>query len=269
MAMTIMGRSSSRILRAVLQLPSVFLSLSGALRFRNPGTIIASYLRRRCPRDLYVETRSGYKLRLSGDGDDLVTVLAVFGRKEYGQIPEQGVVIDVGAHLGSFALYAAMNRARKVYCYEPDPTLHGVLAHNIRSNNLDNSISSRQAAVVGKTTGRVAFYPEGNASGHVARREYDTDGVTVDAVTLAEIILDNNLQEVDLLKLDCEGSEYGIISETPTEIWSRIKKIRLEYHRDDADMLERRFRDLGYQIVRHLKRGKNVGILWVEMVPRD
>jgi FkbM family methyltransferase len=266
-ATTIMGRSSSRVLAALFHLPEIFRSLFGTLEFRDSITLINAYLQRQCPRNLHVETRSGYKIRLSGDADDLVTILSVIGRREYGSIPSQGVVIDVGAHLGAFALYAGINRAKRVYCYEPDPALYEVLVTNIRGNNFHTEILPTQAAVLGKTSGKVVFYPEGNASGHVDRRAYDTDKLTVDAVTLTEIVRDNDLREVHLLKLDCEGSEYEIIFETPAEIWSQIKSVRLEYHRGNTGMLERRLRDLGYRIVRHRRRTKNTGILWVDRGP--
>jgi FkbM family methyltransferase len=227
---------------------------------------MTAYLQRRCPSSLFLETRSGHKIYLNGDTDDLVTVLAVFGRKEYGEISHSGVIIDIGAHLGTFSIYAALHNARNVYCYEPDPKLYRTLLSNVGENSFSAEIVPRQAAVMGTSSGTTMFYPESNASGHVEKRDYDQDtqGVTVDAVTLAQILRENDIQQVDLLKLDCEGSEYGIVFETSPDIWSRIKAVRLEYHRGNSDALVRAFCSLGFRVVRHRPRTSNTGILWVD-----
>jgi hypothetical protein len=68
--------------------------------------------------------RNGYRIHLTGDEDDIVTLLVVIGRGDYGHVPAGGVIIDVGAHLGAFTLYALMQGAGKVYFYEPDPSLY-------------------------------------------------------------------------------------------------------------------------------------------------
>ncbi len=55
-----------------------------------------------------------------------------------------------------------------------------------------------------------------------------------------------------MLKLDCEGSEFGIIYDTPAFYFDRIMKIALEYHeneglRSNSVALEKYVRSLGYQ----------------------
>src|SRR5205823_2804178 len=100
----IFGRSPKRVLAGVLAFPRVVRSFLSVREFRNPLRALRYYLLRKCPPDLYVETRSGLRIHLSGDEDDMSTLLVVFGRKDYGEIPKNAVVIDVGAHLGSFSL---------------------------------------------------------------------------------------------------------------------------------------------------------------------
>jgi hypothetical protein len=59
------------------------------------------------------------------------------------------------------------------------------------------------------------------------------------------------IPHVDLLKLDCEGAEYGILFNRPESIWGRIANIALETHdtdewktRDMVDFLRAR----GYEV---------------------
>jgi FkbM family methyltransferase len=222
------------------------------------------YLLRICPPGLFLETRSGLGIHLSGDQDDVSTLLVVFGRRDYGKIPKNAICIDVGAHLGSFSLYAVSSGAASVYSYEPDPVLFNTLLRNVETNHLGSRIFPCEAAVVGARTSSVTFYPEGNASGHVNPMPGDDAGIPVKALTLTEIVEGNKLERVDVLKLDCEGSEYDIVFGTAPEIWRRIERVRLEYHFGRADELKKHFNALGYRLAfRAEQKGRNgqVGVL--------
>jgi FkbM family methyltransferase len=211
-----------------------------------------------------VETRSGLRIRLSGDEDDVSTLLVVFGRRDYGRIARNAICIDVGAHLGSFSLYAVISGAAVVYSYEPDPVLYKTLLQNVEDNRLGAQILPCQAAVVGAEASNVIFYPEGNASGHVTPLPHDNRGISVKALTLTEIVEGHHLERVDVLKLDCEGSEYDIVFGTAPRIWRRIERVRLEYHFGRADELKKHFSALGYRLAfRTEQRGRNsqVGVL--------
>jgi FkbM family methyltransferase len=226
--------------------------------------MLKCYFQRRCPDDLLVEMRNGYRIHLPGDEDDVVTLLAVVGRKDYGPVPAGGVVIDVGAHLGAFMLYALMHGAGRVYCYEPDPALRQVLFKNVRENRLQERVQVQEAAVVGSGSGEVTFYQEGNASGRLDPYEGETGGISVKALTLSEIVLATPIQHVDMLKLDCEGSEYGIILDTPKQVWDRIGRVALEYHKGQTDQIRQRFRELGFRLTRFQAHSESVGLMWFE-----
>lgn len=257
----ILGRSPRRVLAGALGLPTVLRSLLGVREFRNPLQMARHYLLRKCPPGLYVETRSGLRVRLSGDEDDISTLLLVFGRRDYGQVPKNAVCIDVGAHLGSFSLYAVASGAATVYAYEPDPILFKTLVENVQANRLASQIFPFQAAVVGSEAASVTFYPDGNASGYVSPVPHNRRGILVKALTLTEIVLGNQLERVDFLKLDCEGSEYDIIFSTAPEIWNRIERVRVEYHHGRADELKRHFSALGYRLIFGNGRNRRVGLL--------
>jgi FkbM family methyltransferase len=96
-------------------------------------------------------------------------------------VPKDGVVIDVGAHMGAFTLYAALEGASRVYSYEPDPKLFSVLQRNIAANRLEQRVKAWQAAVVGSAVPTVTFYPEANAAGHVMQRRGERNGITATA----------------------------------------------------------------------------------------
>ena len=50
------------------------------------------------------------------------------------------------------------------------------------------------------------------------------------ATSLEEIFYKNNLSEVHLLKMDCEGAEYPILYSAPPAILKKVKRILAEVH---------------------------------------
>ena len=55
-------------------------------------------------------------------------------------------------------------------------------------------------------------------------------GVTMLSRTLESLIIENSLQEIDLLKIDIEGAEWGMLINTPDYIFKKIKQITCEFH---------------------------------------
>ena len=58
--------------------------------------------------------------------------------------------------------------------------------------------------------------------------------------------MENKLEKVDFLKIDCEGAEYSILENTPGNIYDRITTISMEFH----DLKEKYF--TGEHLIRTL-----------------
>jgi len=65
-----------------------------------------------------------------------------YGEKTYispkFQILSNDVVVDIGANIGVFNIYAAKKTKNKVYAFEPFPDNYKILKNNIFQNKLDN-----------------------------------------------------------------------------------------------------------------------------------
>ena len=83
-------------------------------------------------------------------------LLAIFGG-EYapeGFVPRRGdVVVDIGANIGVYSLYAA-HKGAQVVAYEPHPETFALL----KANTTGRNVECHQAAVVGKGTDPVALW---------------------------------------------------------------------------------------------------------------
>jgi len=199
---------------------------------------------------------------------EIEEIIGTFVRRDYGKVSKGSVVVDVGASLGSFSLYAAQQGA-KVLAYEPATYSFYLLSQNIRVNRLEGKIEPFELGVAGRAGKRTFFLTRFSPlSSFFSRRG---DKIAVTCVTLQDIFEENHLKAIDLLKLDCEGAEYEILYRTPADILKKIKEIRLEYHvlpgkrtnqEDLTDFLLRQ----GFALVHQRRDAPISGILWFKRV---
>lgn len=160
---------------------------------------------------------------------DQVAILEVIGKKRYGMIKRANVIIDIGAHIGSFSCFMAYKfRDVQVYSYEPEKKNFNALQTNIKLNKLRNIMAFNLA--VGEKMGKRKFYIQNDNLGAHSLYVKSQEFVEVDCKSLKDIFDSNNIQKCDFLKMDCEGAEYEILYSTSQEYFDRIEYITLEYH---------------------------------------
>lgn len=158
-------------------------------------------------------------------------------------LPANPTVIDIGANAGYFdiALFSKINDAT-VYAYEPIASNYELFRKNIALNpGLDKNIHLYNKAVTGTPQENIELYMEAASDNSVIASVYtDFDAqnkhiIRVPAISLAQVFEQNQIEKVDLLKMDCEGSEYPIIYETPAAVWTKIQQLNVEVHNLDND----------------------------------
>lgn len=175
------------------------------------------------------------------------------------ELPADPVVIDIGANAGFFdiILLSKLDKAT-IYAYEPVPANVETLRYTLRQNpGLQPSIRLFQMAVTGLPLDSLDLFAEaaGNsqvvASRFAGFNENNTQKLIVPCVTLTDIIDRNDLQSIDLLKVDCEGSEYDIFYNTAPELIRRISRMVIEVHdlddeRNNITAFDTYLQSLGY-----------------------
>ena len=144
-------------------------------------------------------------------------------------IKKTDIIIDIGANIGSFSIYAAsITDKGLVLAFEPDLDNYSLLAKNIELNNLYN-IRIFQKAVAGVSGKRNLYRDPLNNAAHSIIKNV-SQKTSIDCLTLSEVFLLSKINNCDFLKIDCEGAEYEIIFNTPADTLKKIQKITLEYH---------------------------------------
>ena len=176
------------------------------------------------------------------------------------KLPPNPVVIDVGANAGFFniLLFSKIKHA-KVFAFEPMPSNILLFEETIRANPVMQSIHLTQMAVTGSPKEHIDLFTVDTEDNTVVSSIFsdfsglNTKKITVPAKSLGAIIEENKLGKIDLLKLDCEGSEYDIIYNTDPAIFSIIEMMVIEVHQIDKEKnnlasLNNYLASLGYEI---------------------
>lgn len=240
-------------------------------KIRNWPVFIFCYALGLRPKRAYL-FRSGAQLMITR-GVDHVPILEIFLNEDYGVIADDSIVLDLGAHVGVFTIYATTTAQNVVvYAYEPHPEFCTALKENIRLNRRDETVHCFDAAVASETGTRDLYLGGGQFFFPTlvgATQGDNVEQMVVPCTTLREIMEVNHLEHIDLLKMDCEGAEYEILYSTPPSYLERIAEIRMEYHNLDSrerhvDGLKRFFTRSGFTVT-HLKPGSGTnGTLWAE-----
>jgi FkbM family methyltransferase len=151
-------------------------------------------------------------------------------------ITEGDIVIDIGAHIGCFTILASslVGSAGKVIAIEPDPENYQELLFNISLNKLSNVIPFNVA--IAEKNGEVELYRTGNSMlasiiPRIFTNAKDLDKIQAKSMTLSDLIIQTQLTKIDLLKMDCEGTEYEILDTLNANHASLIKQIAIEVHK--------------------------------------
>jgi len=176
---------------------------------------------------------------------DLKAFWQVFLRRVYRVEATDETILDLGANIGIFTLYAARWAPRtRVISLEPFPSTFRRLLAAVREHHLEFRVSCLNYAATGAAGVRVM--PNFSVSSQqraLASPANPKPGTEVVGKTLEAILDENSLWEVDLMKIDIEGSEYEVLLSTPCRVLARIRRIAMEYHGDSTPYIKRQLFD--------------------------
>jgi len=121
--------------------------------------------------------------------------------------------VDVGANIGIFVVPVAkkLSPSGLVLAIEPSPGIFPYLRANIEKNGVSR-VHLRQCAAYDSEIQDLDFYeapPEHFGMGSLAP-QFNRKPVSVDARTLDDILIEENIHHVNVLKVDVEGFESAV-----------------------------------------------------------
>lgn len=180
-----------------------------------------------------IRLRNGVSLRAPENVDLAFLFHEIWIRRIYApaghEIRAGDVVLDVGANVGVFSTFAATRAAQvRVFAYEPNPLCLPWLRQNV-SSPANLGVTVHMEAMAG-TPGSKRLRQHDNWLLSSLTDEASLDSDAVECVTLEEAFDRDAISRCDLLKLDCEGSEYEILFGAPASTLRKTRRIVAEYH---------------------------------------
>jgi FkbM family methyltransferase len=147
---------------------------------------------------------------------------------------QDSVIVDAGGYHGEFAKIINDKYGSIVFVLEPIVSLHeridNLFSYNPRVIPLNYAIAARtEQAVISLDDDGSSLYADGNAT------------ETIQCVDVREFFDDNNIEIVDLLKLNIEGAEYDVLDRMiELDLLPSIKNMQVQFHRFVPDCDRRR-----------------------------
>jgi FkbM family methyltransferase len=149
-------------------------------------------------------------------------------------VPQPGwTVVDVGANIGAFSVWAAakIGRSGRLVAVEPNPVSFRELQRSIEELTVD---ATAFAVACGDVEGEVTlhFQPGYTVSSSLTSFAAATESTTVPMRRLDALLGESGISHVDLLKIDVEGAEE-LVLRGAGEALVRIDRVVLETTHDE------------------------------------
>lgn len=161
-------------------------------------------------------------------------------------------VIDIGANMGTFALFASKLGANKVIAVEPVSETVRIFKTNMQIANTSNIVLKQN--VVSDESGKVVKMALQTKCGHNSAYTESEHYEEVLTITLKELLDLTNRENV-FLKIDCEGGEYDVFMTATPEDVAPITTIAIEIHGDlhpkyqGVHIMQSKLAALGFKLV--------------------
>jgi FkbM family methyltransferase len=217
---------------------------------------------------IYVPTKNSFRLLTDIDGLYLIPAELLKSNEEDLLNSNDKIVIDGGAHIGTFTLRAARVTSGVILAIEPYEENFKILKKNIALNNIAKVIPINVA--ISSFNGYTRLYLKDGVSTHISLHGMEADKfVHVRCQTLKTLLYENNINYVDLLKLDIEGHELTVIKSSFPQLRDKIRKMQIEVHNyNDLKLISEILRNCGYHVYWKKQSivGKNNYLLFAQRV---
>ncbi len=162
------------------------------------------------------------------------------------KLESQSNILDIGGNIGLFSLAARQYFPEAtIHSYEPNPRLETYLSHQAKVGNFDYYMSG-----IGQKDGKLKLnFSDKKASMNTTSIVDEKGNITMLSFEKAVEKLKNN---IDLLKMDCEGAEWDILQ--ATDVWKKIKNLELEYHLykkgQTLEKIQNMIKQMGFKIIK-------------------
>lgn len=181
---------------------------------------------------------------------------------------EELTIVDIGANVGFFSVFMLFRHPKaKVYAFEPMPYNFSVLEEYKKEAKLSNlfPVNKAVAGSLEKLSLNYADSSSFTTMASIFKNKGKAHSLEVDTTTLEQIVQEQALPYIDFIKIDCEGSEYGILYKNSAALFQKINAMCIETHpgqkeNENITSLAAFLQEQGYHII--TKESERTGYIW-------
>lgn len=152
-------------------------------------------------------------------------------------LTHNSIVFDIGANVGIWTENIYNKYHPQIYCFEPASSSFNLLEQKFKDNN---DIRLYKFGL-GSTNRDIYLFTTNEKGGDVSeflekkrQRLLSNNNIAIEKCIVKEFIQfikDNNIDNIDLLAINCEGCEYDLLNHLlNTKYISNIKNILIQFH---------------------------------------
>jgi len=159
------------------------------------------------------------------------------------------IILDIGANIGLFSLHC-VDCAKKIYSFEPTPKHFELLKEFTNDFNVIIPVN----IAISDSDGYIPFYlSDTNTTMNSILNKYEKE-ITVKGQSIISFLKENNIEKVDFIKCDIEGSEMiALKEECVRPLFDIVDKWFIEVHAtshgnipQNREVLKQNFENVGY-----------------------
>ena len=140
-------------------------------------------------------------------------------------------IIDIGAALGDYSVWAADQTPHgRLIAVEPYPPSVTLLRANLQANHIKNVDVFAGAVASRSGITRLAVDEGRVVQNSTANSAVSDRAISVETISLDELLTRFGIEHCDYLKMDCEGGEYEILFTAAAKTLKRFDRICMEVH---------------------------------------
>jgi len=217
---------------------NIFLSLK---TIKNINYFILDYFNLVKKPEIIYNLRNGLKFisrTRTTDSAEIIIINSDFEYpKKYYPKNKNPIILDIGANIGSFCIFVNKCLAEQnpqIYSLEPNKSNFEYLNKNIALNGFQSNIKTFCLGLYNKNgIGRIDL-SQNSDSFHVTNTEC-SEYEEVEIIILEDFCSKNNIDFIDLLKIDIEGNEYEVFGRSIDFIKNKVINIFVEVHNLDEN----------------------------------
>ncbi len=149
---------------------------------------------------------------------------------------KESVIFDLGGYEGQWASDIYGKYGCKIHIFEPHPKYATAIQNRFKPNE---DITVHSFGLAGTTVNTVIYIDDDSTS---IFKKSEHEGTEISLIEAGRFIEENNIDIIDLMKINIEGSEYELLEHLiASGLTSRINNIQVQFH-DFVEDAEHRMR---------------------------